>query len=247
MNKYIKRIRWFVIFLFYGSVITLSTQAASFDCSKASTTVEKNICSSQELSRLDEKLTMAYQQALRLTSNKELLRHQQLEWLTLIRNTCRDSKCLETAYVERSRKINLTIKKTNLPFSGQWHLALCDKSISEECGGFTVYLIQTGKKICGDHLFATSGGGRLNEGAPRSIIGSVTDNNVADITISSGRNGATFKARAIVNGDVLSWDVIEEIKRGSEDDSALVLDKGNLEREIESDSYEAALSACQGF
>lgn len=246
-NKYTKRIRWFVIYQFCGLVMTLSAQAASFDCNKASTSVEKNICSNQKLSKLDEKLAMTYWQALMSTSNKQLLNRQQGEWLTSIRDACGDSKCLETVYVERLKQIVLARKKTKLNFSGQWHLELCDKGISEKCGGFTVYLIQTGKKICGDHFFVTPGGGRLNEGVPRSIIGSITDSNVANIVITSGRNGAVFRVQAIESGDILSWEVMDEIKHGAEDDSALVLDKGSLKREMEDDSYQAALLACQDF
>lgn len=129
-------------------------------------------------------------------------------------------------------------------FSGQWHLELCDKRVSEQCGGFTVYLVQTGKKICGDHFFVTPGLGRLNEGAPRSIIGTITGN-VADIVITSGRNGTVFRVRAMVKDDVLRWEIVEEVERGAEGDSALVLDKGSLKRVIENSEYQTALSACE--
>lgn len=136
------------------------------------------------------------------------------------------------------------VKVATTDFSGQWHLDLCDKSISDQCGGFTVYLVQRDKQICGDHFFATPGLGRLNEGAPRSIIGSAIGN-IADIVITSGRNSAVFRIRAIKKGNVLNWKIIGEIKRGQEGESALVLDKGKLKRERKDIRYQTALAACQ--
>lgn len=165
-----------------------------------------------------------------------------------VRNGCSDDACVKRAYQTRLSKLKSSDGEKTIPaFSGQWHLELCDKSISEECGGFTVYLIQTGEKICGDHFFATPGRGRLNEGAPRSIIGSVTEGNVANIEITSGRNGAVFSVRATRDGDSLNWEVMKEVKRGLEGDSALVLDKGILRQEKPDSSYRVALSACQGL
>lgn len=235
--------------LFFGA----PAQAASFDCAKATTKIEKLICADVELSRLDEELAAAYKAALQDEKRVEPLRQAQKQWIKK-RNGCVDADCVKRIYAKRLQGLSsngeptkhTAGKKANPSFSGQWHLKLCDKSISEECGGFTVYLIQTGEKICGDHFFATPGGGRLNEGAPRSIIGSVAERNIANIVITSGRNGAVYRVRAIMNGDILNWKVIEEIKRGPEGDSALVLDKGNLKREMTDSNYQAVFSACQG-
>jgi uncharacterized protein len=244
MNKYIKRSGWVTATLLGSLALVPSAQAASFDCSKATSMVEKTICSSKKISSLDEKLAAAYQQSLATGSNKELLKRQQREWL-IMRNTCGDGKCIEEAYLNRLRQIGFPESKTSSVFSGQWHIALCDKSVSEECGGFTVYLIQVGDKICGDYLFATPGGGRLNEGAPRSIIGTVAESNIANVVITSGRNDAVLKVRAAVDGDTLNWEVIEEVKHGMEDESALVLEKGKLKRETENAGFRTAFSACQ--
>lgn len=227
-------------------------QAASFDCAKAKTTIEKLICADAVLSRLDEELAAVYKTALQDEKRAKSLIQVQKQWMK-DRNGCVDADCVKLAYVVRLQgfsnngepTMHTVGKKTSLNFSGQWHLKLCDKSISEQCGDFTVYLVQTGEKICGDHFFATPGGGRLNEGAPRSIIGSVAESNVANIVITSGRNGAVYRVRATKNDDVLSWEVVEEIKLGPEGDSALVLDKGNLKRELADSNYQSVFSACQ--
>ena len=234
-----------ILYLF--GLLALPVQAAGFDCAKAGTKVEKLICGDAGLSKLDEELNAAYKTALQGGKQADTIKQAQKQWMK-VRNGCADAACVKRAYEERLPLLKtFNVEKANSRFSGQWHLELCDKKISEECGGFTVYLIQTGKNICGDHFFTTPGGGRLNEGAPRSITGSVADSNAANIVITSGRNGAVFRVRAAENDNILKWEVIEEIKSGPEGDSALVLDKGNLKRETENSSFQAAFSACQGL
>jgi uncharacterized protein YecT (DUF1311 family) len=237
-----KRTTWIVL---GWLVLGIGAQAASFDCGKAQSKVEHLICDNPEISRLDEELSTAYKTALQDKKQAESLKQAQKQWMKE-RNGCADADCVKSAYVTRLPLLRSShTGKVNSNFSGQWHLAICDTSISKECGGFTVYLIQTESKICGDHFFATPGGGRLNEGAPRSITGSVSESGIANIVITSGRNGAVFRVRATENDDTLNWTVIEELKRGPEGDSALVLEKGDLKRETENSSYRAAFSACQ--
>ena len=232
-----------------------SAQAAGFDCARAGTAVEKMICADAELSKLDDEMAAAYKTALQNEKRATSIRQKQEQWLKK-RNICHDADCVKRAYAAGLRGLAKNSAQTEYPaqkkigsnFSGQWHIELCDKNINEECGGFTLYLIQTGEKICGDHFFATPGGGRLNEGSPCSIIGSVTENNVANIIITSGRNGAVYRARVIKDGDTLNWKIIEEIKPGSEGESALVLDYGNLQRErVDKDEYrfQHASSTCK--
>lgn len=237
-----KQTTWIV---FGWLVLSVAAQAASFDCAKAQSVVEHLICDNPELSKLDEELNAAYKTALQDVEPTDSIRQAQKQWMKE-RNGCVDAVCVKGAYITRLALLRSSHSgKVNSNFSGQWHLAICDTSISKVCGGFTVYLIQTESKICGDHFFATPGGGRLNEGAPRSIIGSVSENGIANIVITSGRNGAVFRVRATENDDTLNWTVTEELKRGPEGDSALVLDQGDLKRETENSSYRAALSACQ--
>jgi len=142
---------------------------------------------------------------------------------------------INSAAIDKSTRIT--------DFSGQWHLDLCDKSVSDQCGGFTVYLVQSGNTICGDHFFATPGLGRINEGAPHSVTGLVRGN-TADIIITSGRNGAELKVRAVVRDNLLNWEIVEEVKPGLEGGSPLVLDKGKLRREKMGNNYQAVVEEC---
>lgn len=73
---------------------------ASFDCAKAATPVEKLICSDDALSTLDEQLGAAYRQALSESTDKELIKKAQAEWLKEQR-ACKDSACLTEKYRAR--------------------------------------------------------------------------------------------------------------------------------------------------
>ena len=80
------------------------TFAPSFDCKKASTTVEHTICADPVLAELDVVMAARYKQALNATSNKEALRSRQREWLKQ-RGQCAKAadifRCLQQRYRER--------------------------------------------------------------------------------------------------------------------------------------------------
>lgn len=63
-------------------------EAASFDCNKAATPVEKLICADPVLSDLDKKLAEAYQRVLDAATDKNSVRRQQHNWLTEQRDVC---------------------------------------------------------------------------------------------------------------------------------------------------------------
>lgn len=74
-------------------------QAASFDCGKVGTKVEKLICATEELSRLDEELAAAYADTLKSTDPASL-KAEQKAWLK-VRNACPDSACVRQTYEVR--------------------------------------------------------------------------------------------------------------------------------------------------
>ena len=74
--------------------------AASFDCGKASTKVDKLICADPALSRLDGELARAYGDKLSQASAPNTLKQAQRIWLKL-RNTCIDPACIRWAYENR--------------------------------------------------------------------------------------------------------------------------------------------------
>lgn len=84
------------------AVFAPGLQAASFPCEKATTSVEKTICSAPELSTLDEYLGRYYAAARnRLQHAEDCLISDQRTWIRTVRDACKDSACLKTAYLER--------------------------------------------------------------------------------------------------------------------------------------------------
>lgn len=90
-------------------IFVTHTFAASFDCNKAITATEKKICSSKELSELDDKLQSLYKQTLAIVPYKEELKKQQLKWLKK-----REKHVLEFSYQERIMELTSTIKAYEL-------------------------------------------------------------------------------------------------------------------------------------
>jgi uncharacterized protein len=88
-----------------GGVFAPEARAAGFDCSKASTAVEKAICGDPKLSSLDEELSAAYSKALSLAVDRDAMKAEQRRWLTQVRNKCVDALCLEEAYRVRFAEI----------------------------------------------------------------------------------------------------------------------------------------------
>ncbi|MFZ6681838.1 lysozyme inhibitor LprI family protein [Undibacterium sp. Tian12W] len=89
------------------STLASTTQAASFDCSKAAKPVERMICDTGNLSTLDEQLAGAYKAMMKAaspatgTDTSELLKSSQQRWLRTSRDACKTVQCLENAYVGR--------------------------------------------------------------------------------------------------------------------------------------------------
>ena len=82
-----------------------TANAASFDCNKATTSVEKRICANTQLSNLDSTLDSAYRLVLRSDfPNKDEVRREQKAWLAE-RNRCTSDDCIQFAYEARITKL----------------------------------------------------------------------------------------------------------------------------------------------
>jgi Uncharacterized protein conserved in bacteria, putative lipoprotein len=84
------------------------TIGASFNCSKAGTSVEKIICSNERLSHLDEQLAKAYESVLLLSDRPAAVKSQQKAWLRNIRDKCQYETCLQSAYEHRLAQLTAT-------------------------------------------------------------------------------------------------------------------------------------------
>lgn len=79
------------------SAATSASTSPSFDCQKATTVVEKLICSDPDLSKLDVSLAETYKEA---TSKDRSIRDDQRAW-NAEKNKCADADCLKSAYEDR--------------------------------------------------------------------------------------------------------------------------------------------------
>ncbi len=73
-----------------------SSSAASFNCAKAATAVEKAICTSKPLSSLDAILAKLY----KVASKNPAAKTEQKAWMAS-RDACTDAECVATQYAER--------------------------------------------------------------------------------------------------------------------------------------------------
>ncbi|MFC7409669.1 lysozyme inhibitor LprI family protein [Hydrogenophaga atypica] len=83
-------------------LIAPTLQAASFDCAKARTAVEKTICGSAETAQLDEHMGRYHAAARRVLSHADsCLVADQRAWLRGVRDACKNVQCLNQTYLER--------------------------------------------------------------------------------------------------------------------------------------------------
>lgn len=109
------------IYLLFGFlVLPLFAQAASFDCGKAGTKVEKLICADTGLSGLDDRMAKNYADVLKTYPVPDALKLRQKQWLTR-RNACEQdevdesiTKCLKESYVQRLQEID-GLARADLP------------------------------------------------------------------------------------------------------------------------------------
>lgn len=114
-----KLISW-VVLVFLA--LTMPVHAASFDCEKASSKVEKLICNSPEISKLDDGLAKTYQETL-LKVNEEKKKRlviEQRNWLKQSRNNCSDEACVKQAYTSRLEALAVFLISKTLVQFGDW-------------------------------------------------------------------------------------------------------------------------------
>ncbi len=101
--------------LLFPPLFTFGASAASFDCARAQSRVEKAICADAELSRLDDHLGRFYFAAReRLAENASCAAADQREWIRR-RNACADNACLRKAYLARLAELVALQPGMNLP------------------------------------------------------------------------------------------------------------------------------------
>jgi len=103
----VKRSACFVVGLLSCLATAQPAQAASFDCAKATTKIEKLICADPELSKLDDELNVAYNIAMQAEPYAENVQQTQKQWLR-DRNQCRAADCVKKQYEMRLAALSST-------------------------------------------------------------------------------------------------------------------------------------------
>ena len=94
---------WPAVALFWS----VTALAASFPCDKAQSRIEKAICADAEVSTLDEHLAQYYQAArAALQGAVQCLAADQRQWLSSVRNACKDAACLRKVYLARLSELD---------------------------------------------------------------------------------------------------------------------------------------------
>ncbi|UWE15246.1 DUF3298 domain-containing protein [Herbaspirillum huttiense] len=122
-----------VFFAFISWILTTTAPSAlaqsgpSFDCSKSSSYMEKQICQSAKLSEFDLKLDTSYRAAVEMLSPtaKKALQNSQRSWLKFVRTVCNSTSppsvittdtegCLAEKLQERERQLRATTVKNGV-------------------------------------------------------------------------------------------------------------------------------------
>lgn len=91
--------KWIALVL-PGLLVVALANAASFNCSKASSKVEHIVCDNRNISKLDEELAQRFKGALQDHERAALVIQSQRQWLKN-RNLCADVQCVTQAYTNR--------------------------------------------------------------------------------------------------------------------------------------------------
>lgn len=96
----------FIVFFLFSSSF-----AASFDCTRSANKVEKTICSDNELSALDEGLSIQFKQLIDRTHVPKIFIEEQRTWIKKDRNSCTDASCLKRVYLNRITELSKRLEE----------------------------------------------------------------------------------------------------------------------------------------
>ena len=96
------------------ALLSAFSQATSFDCAKASTYAEIQICKSAQLQLQDERINSAYVKALASAQDKPSIRNEQRTWLKT-RDQCTTVDCVSDAMEARVAVLDASTRRQEQP------------------------------------------------------------------------------------------------------------------------------------
>lgn len=113
-------------------------------------------------------------------------------------------------------------------FTGAWKVDWCEQGrTSPDCGGFVVYLVEEGGRICGSHYGVDARQNRMDEGEMPSIVG-IVQGGAAVVEIRSARNHSLIRARMDPVPVGIRWTTIALVEEGVNGEPALIPDRDVL-------------------
>ena len=110
----LKAIVLMVAFVVLAAPVPQAAYAAGIDCKYGHTFVEKAICASPRLSRLDHEVASMYATATNVALRPDLLKEEQHRWLRDVRNVCGDVACLRRVHEDRLAELSVRIEREEL-------------------------------------------------------------------------------------------------------------------------------------
>jgi len=108
--KELFKILWFCLTLAIVLCYSTLLLAANINCTLVKTEIEKDICSSDIILKLDSEMANIYDSTLLEAEDPILVKQEQKNWLNKSRNACKASKCLISAYKKRIAELK-AVKK----------------------------------------------------------------------------------------------------------------------------------------
>ena len=104
--------QWPTVFVMVSvMLLPLASQAASFNCKKASKPTERAICHNSQLSQADEAMNETYQILMGYDGDKRYIRNEQLRWLRE-RNQCGSRvACSGKKYEQRIQALQFQVEQ----------------------------------------------------------------------------------------------------------------------------------------
>lgn len=96
-------------------IIIHEIQGPSFDCKEPVSFKEKEVCTNNDLAKLDLYLSQLYHHGLDQSGQSSVVKNTQTEWLNNSLNICKDQPCLAQAYASRIAQLENDFGKLTNP------------------------------------------------------------------------------------------------------------------------------------
>ena len=106
----VKFFQFLTITLFFSLGTINAAKSASFDCNKASTTIEVSICNTPALSHLDEEMSEIFSSLDKNSRYFEIIKKSQLHWISHVREASEESFENRIDFLLFAKELNNCIK-----------------------------------------------------------------------------------------------------------------------------------------